>query len=525
MSSCRDACTSSRSRSSSRYFSRPSTSGSAIRSPQYSSAPTMSSRTSRSRRERWSISRKIASRDGRTRSACSIVNPFEGSSTIGTPPGSAGNDGVAIRDPPLICGYGPKEPSRALGGSLPEAALLLDRLGRGDHHAQLRLRLLDGPRLESVVRVEEALLGRERLEGPLDPVRDLALRLDDVAVDVNHAEGDLLRQGLPPEPLEEVEAAVAHLEVELVYRELVEVRVHCVVVPVARVGDRVRREAPGDGPEGLHDEVQLVRPGREGGLVDLDDLCPRPFEVACLLVDHLREREREVRAGLVVLVEGPVHHRVRAREHPLQRTLCEALGPGPPVHRDRPGPLELPHDEGLLVVPVPVRTDEPADLAPAEVLREVRRHVPAVLLAVDEDVDPDLLLERDPFLRRPLLEGPQGLVRELPLRVLGPGLRQVRGLRETPDARGEEAHSPASTSFAVSVTSPSFSRAFARGRNSSPFDGEMYDSSSGTFPLRARAAFARARGSSRRGFRASIRPRVRGVSLPAVARAFPLRSP
>src|SRR2546422_959927 len=416
MSSWRDTCTSSRSRSNSRYFSRPSTSGSAIRSPQYSSASTISSRTSRSRRERWSISRKIASRDGRRRSACSTVNTFDGSSTIGTPPGSAGKEGAAIRDPPLILEYGPKEPSPTCGGSLPEAAFLLDRLRRGDHHPQLRLRLLDGPRLQAAVRVDQQLLRRERLEGPLDPVPDLALRLDDVAVDVDHSERDLLLQGLPPEPREEV----------------------------------------------------------------------------------------EVRAGRVVLLEGPVHHRVRAREHPLQRALREALGPRPPVHRDRAGPLELPHDEGLLVVPVPVRPDEPAHLASAEVLREVRRHVPAVLLAVDEDVDPDLLLERDPLLRRPLLEGSQGLVRELALRVLGRGPREIRRLREAPDARREEAHSPASTSFAVSVTSPSFSRAFVRGRNSSPFDGETYDSSSGTFPFRARAAFARARGSSRRVFLAAM---------------------
>src|SRR2546426_8719529 len=525
MSSWRDTCTSSRSRSNSRYSSRPSTSGAAIRPPQSSSASTISPRTSRSRRERWSISRKIASRDGRRRSACSTVNTFDGSSTIGTPPGPAGKAGAAIRDPPLILEYGPKEPSPPCGGSLPEAASLLDRLRRGDHHPQLRLRLLDGPRLQAAVRVDQQLLRRERLEGPLDQVPDLALRLDDVAVDVDHPERDLLLQGLPPEPREEVESAVAHLEVELVHGELVEVRVHRVVVPVARVGDRLRREAAGDGPEGLHDEVELVRPGGEGGLVDLDHPRPCPLEVAGLLVDHLREREGEVRAGRVVFVEGPVHHRVRAREHPLQRALREALGPRPPVHRDRAGPLELPHDEGLLVVPVPVRPDEPAHLAPAEVLREVRRHVPAVLLAVDEDVDPDLLLERDPLLRRPLLEGSQGLVRELALRVLGPGPREIRRLREAPDARREEAHSPASTSFAVSVTSPSFSRAFVRGRNSSPFDGETYDSPSGTFPFRARGAFARARGSSRRVFRASIRPRVSGISLPAVSRAFQLRSP
>src|SRR3989475_5302061 len=525
MSPWRDASSSSRSRKRSAYFSRPWTSGSAILPPQYSSASWTSSRTSRSRRERWSISCKIASREGRRRSACSTVNTFVGSSTVGTPAGFAGMYGAPIRDPMRIPSRRLKNLPQRVPSPLPEPVRRLRVAGRGHHHPELRLGLLDGPRLQPAVRVDVQLLRGEDLEGPLDPVPDHFLRFDDVAVDVDDAERDLLPQGLPPEPLEEVEPAVAHLEVEVVDRELVEVRVHRVVIPVARVGDRLRREPSGDDPERLHDEVELVRPRGEGGLVDLDHLRARALQVPRLLVDHLREREGEVLPGRVVLVEGPVHHRVRAREHPLQRALREPLRPPPPLHRDRTRPLELPDDDGLLVVPVPVGPDEPAHLASAEVLREVRRHVPAVLFAIDEEVDPDLLLERDPLLRRPLLEGTEGLVLELPLRVLRPRLREVCGLREAPDARREEAHSPASTSFAVSDTRPSFSRARPRGRNSRPFAGEMKGSSRGTFPFRRRAAFARARGSSRRVFLASTRPRVRGILLPVFVRSFHVASP
>src|SRR5438552_18939887 len=112
-----------------------------------------------------------------------------------------------------------------------------------------------------------------------------------MAVDVDDAEGDLLPEGLPPEAFEQVEARIRHLEVDLVDRELVEVRENLVVVPVARVEDRLRAQTLRHDADRLDEERKFVEPGRERGLVDLDDLRPRRLEAAGLLVQQLRDSE------------------------------------------------------------------------------------------------------------------------------------------------------------------------------------------------------------------------------------------
>jgi len=60
------------------------------------------------------------------------------------------------------------------------------------------------------------------------------------------------------------------------------------------------------------------------------------------------------------------------------------------------------------------------------------------LLAVDEDVDPDLFLESNPFGGRFLLERPQIVRGEISLRRLRAGARKVLRFREGSDAGRQE---------------------------------------------------------------------------------------
>src|SRR5205823_1695423 len=112
-----------------------------------------------------------------------------------------------------------------------------------------------------------------------------------MAMDIDHAEGNLLLQGLPLEPVQEVEAGVRHLEVQLVDGKFVEVREDVAVVPVAGVEDRVRLEALRHDADRLHEERELIEPRGQSGLIDLDDLRAGGLEGPGLLMEEFREGE------------------------------------------------------------------------------------------------------------------------------------------------------------------------------------------------------------------------------------------
>src|SRR5207302_11002193 len=112
------------------------------------------------------------------------------------------------------------------------------------------------------------------------------------------------------------------------------------------------------------------------------------------------------------------------RERRRFLALREVLG------HDPPGP---PRDQGLVVVAVAGRGDEPAVPESLEALGEVRDHVAAVHLAVDQDVETELLLQADPLRGRLALEVGELARAELPAGVLVAGLREVVGLAERPD--------------------------------------------------------------------------------------------
>src|SRR5256714_285066 len=109
-------------------------------------------------------------------------------------------------------------------------------------------------------------------------------------MDVDHAEADVLCEAVLTEPLQQVEAAVGHLQVDLIDRYVQQPRIYLLEAAVAHVGRGVGAEAAGDDAHGLDGELELVQPGRHRGLVYLNVAGTRRLQVGGLLPDDLRER-------------------------------------------------------------------------------------------------------------------------------------------------------------------------------------------------------------------------------------------
>ena len=175
-------------------------------------------------------------------------------------------------------------------------------------------------------------------------------------------------------------------------------------------------------------------------------------------------------------------------EHALHRAGRQRLRPPPPVDGHGPRPAHRAHHHRLVVVAVSVRADEAAPGEAGHRLGEVRDHVPAVLLAVHQDVEAELLLGAHPELGRLALQAVELGPRDGVARGLGPGLDEIVGLREAADGGGGQdrqvqaetaelraAHrglpSRPACSRAIATMFSSFARARALGRSSSPQDG------------------------------------------------------
>src|ERR1700730_9717300 len=107
------------------------------------------------------------------------------------------------------------------------------------YHPQHRHRLLHPAGLQAAVRIDVDLLGRQVVERPVDVRLHLLHRRDPVRVHVDDAEDDVLGEGVLTKALQEGEAAVGHLEVDLVDRDVQQPRVHVLEAPVAHVGGGV----------------------------------------------------------------------------------------------------------------------------------------------------------------------------------------------------------------------------------------------------------------------------------------------
>src|SRR5437867_13124815 len=219
--------------------------------------------------------------------------------------------------------------------------------------------------------------------------------------------------------------------------------------------DRLRLEVLRYDGHRLDGDVDLLGSRMDRRLIDLDVLRPGALEVLRLLTHNLSEREGRVAPRAVCLVVRPVEQRVRAGEHALHGAVGESLRETEPVDGHRLRPRHLRCDDRLVVVAVPVGAYEPAEAEAVEPLREVRDHVAAVHLAVDEEVEVDALLTADPFFGRLLLEIMQLAVADLPPRVRVARILQVVGLPERPDGRREQDLAHADTPFAARAASTS----------------------------------------------------------------------
>src|SRR5437867_668157 len=417
-----------------------------------------------------------------------------------TPVSRAGSSSGAVATPLCLR-------RRGLSRQLPS-----DDLRRLDHDAALLLGLLDRARLEATVGMRQEPLLRHVAQAPPDAFRRRRDRLGLVRVHVDDADGEFLREPIAVEQLQPPISVVRHREVELVDRELEDLRIDRGEVAVADVRDRLGGEVLRYDTHGLDRDLDLLRARVDRGLVDLDVTRAGGLEILRLLPHDLRERERRVAARSVRLVVRPVEQRVGAREHALHRAIGERLREAEPLDGHRLWTPDRRGDDRLVVIAVPVRAHEAADAEALETLREVGHHVAPVHLAVDEDVEVEALLASDPLLGRPPLElGELGLA-QLPARVRVARLLQIIGLAERADRRREQhliAHAFTPPAACAAVTSAlSFCTATSCGRYSSPVVGASQRYSAG---IRFSAASMKRTSSpsvSTRVLRASTIPRT-----------------
>src|SRR5438105_2596227 len=268
-----------------------------------------------------------------------------------------------------------------------------DLVARLLDHPQLGLGLFDRSRLEAAVRIDVDLLRLQVLEGPVNVLLYLFQRLDPVCVHVDHAEADVLGERMLPEPLQQVQPAVGHLEVDLVDWNLEKPGIDLLEPPVAHVCGRVSFETIRHDSHRLDRHFELVQPRRNRRLVDLDVAGAGPLKVSRLLMHDFSQRHHEVPAAAEMVVERPVANGVRPGQHAFDRPFGQALGELPPLDSDRMRAADGADGDWLFVVAVAVRADEARDAHALQVLGEVRDHVAAIHLAVDADVDADLVPE------------------------------------------------------------------------------------------------------------------------------------
>ena len=179
------------------------------------------------------------------------------------------------------------------------------------------------------------------------------------------------------------------------------------------MGGGLRFQPLGDDGHRLDGEVDVLQAGGEGRFVDLDKGRAGAVELDGLQVDGAGHAEDGVAAVVVALHERPLDHGVGPGEHALHGLIGEALGEAPQLYGDGARPAYLFLNDRLVVVAVAVGAHEAADLHAFQALGEEGDHVAAGHLAVDQDVEADLLLEGDDLAGGLSLQLLQLLEREL----------------------------------------------------------------------------------------------------------------
>ncbi|GFZ50689.1 LOW QUALITY PROTEIN: hypothetical protein JCM24511_08447 [Saitozyma sp. JCM 24511] len=320
-------------------------------------------------------------------------------------------------------------------GLAPALKRLAGPASGGDEVGEGLLGLLPATGLETAVGVDDEEVGGEDLDHGGDTVLDLLLSRDTGRVDVVDTGADLVRVAVRLEDVEKLEVGLGGLDRDDVGVEtldggedvsevrVAEVRVDLDVVLDARGGEAERVDGPTEVvvPVGLAEGETLT----DGRLVDLDGLDAGVGKVD----DLVAEGEGEL-LGLDLLGD------VGTGERPVE----DGDRAGRPADGHGGGAGDVRNDDRGADVTRAVRLN-PTELGEdeaVELLAKVLDHVVTLGLAVDEEVEADLLLE---LARVPDL-GLHGLLvlllGDLTLAELGAGETDLLGLGEGSDGGGGE---------------------------------------------------------------------------------------
>ena len=172
-------------------------------------------------------------------------------------------------------------------------------------------------------------------------------------------------------------------------------------VAVADVAHRVGADPVGDDVHRLHCQGKIfLRPGVDRRLIYLDVLRAGVLQIHDLLMNRAGELQDEFPAGRIVLVERPLRNRVWPGQHAFDRPAGERLRVLEPLHGNRVAAPYRPNHHRFGIIPVPVGADETGDGEPFHLIGEIGHHVPAVLLAVHQQVHAGVFLDLNPLPRR-----------------------------------------------------------------------------------------------------------------------------
>lgn len=306
--------------------------------------------------------------------------------------------------------------------------------------SSLTLSLLPATGLETAVRVDDEQVGRKDGKHGGDAVLDLLLSGNTGRVDVIHTRPDLVRVAVVLEGVEELHVALRRLDGDDVGVEVLDGREDVVKVGVAevRVGlesvaDTGGRDLEGgEGPRQVLSPVSLAKRETltESGLVDLDGADATLLEIDDLVTESKRELLALDLTGDILTREGPVQDGDRAGKHTLHGLAGQALSVLRPLDSHGLGTADVGDDDGGTDVARAVALD-PTILGEDEALQaftEVLHHVVTLGLAVNEDVEANLLLESDDVLDLLLDELVVLLLGNLLLVELGTGGTDLLGL-------------------------------------------------------------------------------------------------
>ena len=279
------------------------------------------------------------------------------------------------------------------------------------YRSESRLGLRPGTSLEATVGVQPELFRSEVDQHLLDAVLDLLLGGDTRRVDVVNTGANVARVGLVDEDLEELSVRLAVLNGQDIsiegsdgVEEVLELGVAEVRVDLSAIGDTSSGQL-----EGVNSPLEVGNTGvtraerktlTESGLVDLDHSDASGLKVNNLVAES--ESELLSLDGLVDIVTG--ERPTQTSDGTSEHTLHGLGGDGSGVlrlldgHRSRAGDITDDDRRTHAAGAVRLNPGVGGENVTSEALTEVLHHVVTLGLAVDEDIEIELLLDLDDLL-------------------------------------------------------------------------------------------------------------------------------